>query len=307
MPVQSPPDRGDRPPATRSIAVHGPSKRPGVEPSKAKAKPETKATKTTKPKLSARAAKVAPKRKTGQWKHLPSAADLRDRKTGMLYHQAALAFHQKGYAATSLSDIAERLGISKAALYHYVGNKQELLMACHIVASDAADDTLAQVPEAATSGMTGLQRLRMGLRCYLESILSESSASVVALEEAALTPENFRIVAARRDRFQNCFTGYILAGIEDGSIVRCDPKLATFGVLGGVNWVEKWYRAGGPWTPNQIATAMSEMMVRTLAARPRPLRDRVVDYPDMSALDEMRLKACNAPARARKPATRVRG
>lgn len=234
------------------------------------------------------AASAPPARKRGQWKELPSADDLRDRKTNALFRQAALAFHRQGYAATSLADIAERLGVSKAALYHYIGNKQELLLQCHLAASDAADAALALVP---ARGLNGLEKLRMGLRCYLDSILSDESASVVALEESALTPENFRRVTVRRDRFQKRFEDFVHEGMADGSILPCDAKLATFGVLGGVNWVEKWYRPGGRWKPTQIAAAMADMMVRSLAARPRALAKGVPEYPDLSAEAEFGLSA----------------
>ncbi len=241
----------------------------------------------------------APKRARGQWRQLPSTADLRDRKIEALYHQAALAFHENGYAGTSLADIAGRLGISKATLYHYVGNKQELLLGCHLVGSDAADAALAQVPK---TGLTGLQKLRLALRCHLEYIIGKDSASMVVLETSALTPENFKIVSARRDRFQRGFTRLIQEGIKDGSVVRCDPKLATFAVLGGANWVEKWYRPGGPWTSNQIAASMADMMLRALAAKPMALPERVADYPDVSVQEDLRRHAARPAAAARRRA-----
>ena len=254
------------------------------------------ASRSTPRRNAAAEAQPAPKRARGQWRQLPSASDLRGQKTDALYPQAALAFHEKGYAGTSLADIAERLGVSKATLYHYVGNKQELLLGCHLAGSDAADAVLAQVPR---TGLTGLQKLRLALRCHLEYILSESSASVVVLEMSALTPENFKVVAARRDRFQSGFTRLIAEGIKDGSIVRCDPKLATFAVLGGANWVEKWHRPGGPWTRNQIAAAMADMMVRSVAAEPMAVPERVADYPDVSVQEELRRHAAG-PAAARR-------
>lgn len=238
------------------------------------------------------------KRSRGQWRQLPTASDLRDRKTEALYHQAALAFHEKGYAGTSLAGIAERLGVSKATLYHYVGNKQELLLGCHLAGSDAADRVLAQVPKA---GLNGLQKLRLALRCHLEYILSENSASMVVLETSALSPRNFKIVSERRDRFQSGFIRLIAEGIKDGSIVRCDPKLAAFAVLGGANWVEKWYRSRGPWTRNQIAAAITDMMLRAVAAEPWPVPERITDYPDDSVQEKLRRHATDStPARRRR-------
>lgn len=244
-------------------------------------------------------------RRRGQWTRLvPSASELRDRKTEALYRAAAISFHRNGYAGTSLADIAERLGVSKAALYHYIGNKQELLLGCHLAASDAADRAVARVPK---TGLNGRDKVRLALRYYLESILAEDSASVVVLEESALTPENFRIVVARRDVFQAAFTRFIREGIRDGSIVRCDPQLATFAVLGGVNWVEKWYRPGGAWSRLQIAHAMADMMVRAISSEPcATFPERVSEYPEIAAADEV-AGMCDAPGSAPRPATRPAG
>lgn len=218
-------------------------------------------------------------RKSVPWKQLvPSRTELRGLKMEALFHEAALAFHRSGYAGTSLTDIAAALGISKAALYHYIDNKQALLVGCHMAASDVADAVIAQVPK---SGLNGVQKLHMALRLHVESILGEDSPSVLALEESALTPENFRAVVRRRDRFQSAFVGFIREGIDDGSIIDCDPKLAAFALLGGVNWVEKWYRPGGPWSAAQIAPGIADILVRGVAADPtfKP-RACVADYPD---------------------------
>lgn len=252
---------------------------------------------------------VGQPRPRGQWTRLvPSASELRDRKTEALYREAAISFHRNGYAGTSLADIAERLGVSKAALYHYIGNKQELLLGCHLAASDAADRAIEQVPK---DGLNGREKVRLALRLYLESILAEDSASVVVLEESALTPENFRIVVARRDAFQSAFTRFIREGIRDGSIVRCDPRLATFAVLGGVNWVEKWYRPGGAWSRLQIAQAMADMMVRAISTQPcGSFPERVSDYPEVRAADEAgrgRRAIGLAPRPTTKPAPRPAG
>ncbi len=232
-----------------------------------------------RPAATRRAGDEAADQKSVAWNTLvPSREALRGLKIEALFREAAVSFHRNGYTGTSLSDIAAKLGVSKAGLYYYIDTKQALLLGCHMAASDAADAVLAQVPKA---GLNGLEKLHMALRLHLESIMSETSSSVLALEESALTPENFRAVAQRRDHFQAGFVNFIREGVADGSIVDCDPKLAAFTVLGGVNWAEKWYRPGGLWSAQQIARAMADMLVRSVAAvATPPLLARVTDYPD---------------------------
>ena len=247
-------------------------------PPKSRASPATARAATPAAAAVKRARGRTPQAAPTPWhSEVPSRTELRDRKSDALYRQAAIAFHEKGYAGTSLADIAARLGVSKGALYYYIDNKQQLLLACHLAASDAADAVIDLVPR---SGISGADKLRIALRIHVESILGENSASMLALEESALTPENFRVVVARRDRFQGAFTRFVREGIADGSVVRCDPKLATFALLGGVNWVEKWYRPGGPWSATQIAQAMADMLVRGITADPAAgLAAQVSDYP----------------------------
>ena len=65
------------------------------------------------------------------WKNtVPGKDELYEAKREALLREAASAFNRQGFHATSLEDIAQRLGVTKAALYHYFPNKQTLLMAC---------------------------------------------------------------------------------------------------------------------------------------------------------------------------------
>lgn len=253
------------------------------------------------PKVAAaKTAGVATDRKAAPWKKLvPSRTQLRDLKLEALYHEASLAFHSRGYAGTSLAEIAAALGISKAALYYYVDSKQQLLLDCHMAASDAADAVIAQVPK---TGLNGLEKLHLALRLHVESILSESSTSVLALEESALTPENFRAVVQRRDRFQSAVLGFIIEGIGDGSVIDCDPKIAAFALLGGANWVEKWYRPGGPWSAAQTARGIADILVRGVAADTaiQP-RHRVTDYTDDALPAQSPPRVLAAAKKSRRP------
>jgi len=196
---------------------------------------------------------------------VPTGRELRSIREGALYHAAAVAFLKNGYHGTTLDDIAAALGVKKATLYHYVRNKQELLFRCHMAASDVTDEITRQIP---TNGLTGLEKLQRALHGYLEALLGEESSNLIMIEESALTPENYVQVIARRDQFQAVLLGFVKEGLADGSISTGDPKLALFAILGGINWTQKWYRAGGPWGPGKIAEGIVRQMVRSIAADP---------------------------------------
>ena len=188
-----------------------------------------------------------------------------DRKREVLLREAAASFNRRGYHGTSLTEIAKKLGVTKAALYTYVPSKEELLYYCHDSAMDSAIESLHK---AQASAGTGLQRLKLTLRRYLEMMLGQEGGYVVLLEENAMKPAHVRAIVKRRDQFEQGLREFVNEGINDGSVVRCNPKLAVFMMMGALNWSRKWYRANGSWSGAQIAHALTEMLERSLSTTP---------------------------------------
>ena len=188
-----------------------------------------------------------------------------DRKREVLLREAAASFNRRGYHGTSLTEIAKKLGVTKAALYTYVPSKEELLYYCHDAAMDSAMESLHK---AQASGGSGLERLTRTLRRYLETMLTQEGGYVVLLEENAMKPAHVRAIVKRRDQFELGLRQFVAEGIEDGSIVPCNPKLAVFMMMGALNWGRKWYRPNGSWSGDQIAFALTQMLERTLSSTP---------------------------------------
>jgi TetR/AcrR family transcriptional regulator len=130
---------------------------------------------------------------------------------------------------------------------------------------DAALESLRQAREA---GGTSLDQFCTTLRNYLVKIMSNEACYVVLLEEHALKPDEVAQIVARRDRFESELRGLVAAGIVDGSVTPCNPKLAVFAALGAINWVQKWYVPGGTWTGDQVARGLLQLIERMLSAKP---------------------------------------
>jgi TetR/AcrR family transcriptional regulator len=174
-------------------------------------------------------------------------------------------FNRRGSHGTTLEDVAERLGVTKTALYRYVANKNDLLCACHEEAMEIAFEHLA---EGERVGRTGLEKIQIAMSGYLRSMISELGVPVLLLEENALEKQSSLRVVALRDKFEKRLRDLVKQGVADGSIVPTDPKLAVFMLLGAVHWVTKWYSSSGPWTADEAATALIELATRSLAAKP---------------------------------------
>jgi len=228
------------------------------------------------------------------WKNVvPAASAQFDRKREVLLREAAASFNRRGYHGTSLAEIAKKLGVTKAALYTYVPSKEELLYYCHDSAMDTAFESLRQ---AQAEGGTGLQKLTSTLRGYLKLMLGDEGGYVVLLEENAMKPLHVRAIIKRRDQFEEGLRELVVEGIADGSIVPCNPKLAVFMALGALNWGRKWYRPNGPWTGEQIAFSLTQMLERSLSSKPVA---RLIEDPALAEIYESADPLPTAKARRR--------
>ena len=187
----------------------------------------------------------------------PTKEDVHGIKRQEVLREAAASFNFKGYHATSLTEIATSLGVTKAALYHYFPNKNSLLAACFERAMDVA---FASLERGRRQGKNGRERLVLTITGYVSQLIDELNCCVVLMEEQALLPEDRAKLVRQRDRFERALRALVKEGIEDGSVVPCDPKLAIFVILGAMNWVAKWFKPSGAWKPQQIhARARSDL------------------------------------------------
>jgi TetR/AcrR family transcriptional regulator len=196
---------------------------------------------------------------------LPSRSEQREMKREALLRAAVSAFNRRGFAQTSLDDIAQNLGVTKAALYYYFPTKSALVAACFDRAMKVANDSLAT---AKRDGRDGREKVILMLRRYLKTMIGELNESLLLTEEHALTPSDRAKLIEQRDAFERELRAVVKEGIRDGSIVPCDPKLAVFVVLGAIHWVPKWFSLKGPWTDAQVAVAISAILDRMLSTSP---------------------------------------
>ena len=235
--------------------------------------------------------KAVPKAGTS-WKHsVPSGSEIRDTKRRTLLREAAHAFNSQGFHATSLDDLAQRLGVTKAALYHYFPSKKALLKACF---DEVMEVGFANLVRATLEGSNGREKLRLALAGYLKDIIDELSVAVVIIEHNTLSAEDREAVIAERDRYERALRRLVREGIKDGSIVPCDPKLVVFTMLGAVNWVPRWYRNDGSWSTEQLADAMSAILDRAVSAQPSSGLARSLTGTNSAALSAVKRRTVKA-------------
>jgi AcrR family transcriptional regulator len=186
---------------------------------------------------------------------------------------AAQLFLEKSYSRTSLNDVAERLHITKPALYHYFHNKEEILLECYRLGTGLIGDILNEI---AAQGGTGLQKVEAFIYSYSNVMTINFGRCVMRLDDGDLSNEALAEVRSYKRKIDRRLRSFIQEGIEDGSIAPCDVKIATFAIAGAVNWICKWYEPSGALSPEEIATQFARTLTQGLAARRRPNGPRLV-------------------------------
>lgn len=156
-------------------------------------------------------------------------------KTEAVLSEAAFLFNQKGYHATSLDEVAERLGFTKTAIYYYVKNKNDLLYQTYTRSLDEIDQATI---DAESNGKNGLDKLCQ----YVMSkafVHKEASATLNEID-AIDNPQRCKELKERLRGANKRIADWIEQGIDDGSIAPCDPDLAGRFVMGAFNWLPRW-------------------------------------------------------------------
>jgi AcrR family transcriptional regulator len=173
---------------------------------------------------------------------------------------AASAFRRRGYHNTSMRDIGETLGLTKAALYYYVKNKEEILFESHLMAYDAMDDILTRPQGRDENGMDYLSAI---FRDFV-TLLTQSGVSILS-DVDSLSGERQEEILARRHKIEDGVMTIITAGQADGSIRAGDARLHLFFFMGALNWLNVWYVSSGRIKGEDIADHFTQQLKHGIA------------------------------------------
>jgi len=163
---------------------------------------------------------------------------------------AAQCFNHKGYSGTSLKDVADILGLTDAALYYYVRNKEELVYLCYVRAADVGREAMER---AVAEGETGLEQVRLYLRYHIEIIVGDRGPIAILSEIPSLKADHRdEILKVSRSHSTN-FEAMLEQGIADGSIANCDVRMTGNAIMGSINWIPKWYHGDATMAAKIIA------------------------------------------------------
>jgi AcrR family transcriptional regulator len=174
-------------------------------------------------------------------------------------------FRERGYAGTSVRDIAQALNLQGGSLYAHVASKEDVLWA---IVTRAADHYQSLVGPIAVSVAPPQERLRDMIRAHVAVVTSSQRDAAVFLHEwRLLSPDRRTELGARRDAYEGLFRKVIAEGSAVGIFRTVDPKLTAMAILSALNGIATWYRPDGALSAEQVADQHAELFLHALEAR----------------------------------------
>jgi len=162
-------------------------------------------------------------------------------KKELILRRAAAMFREKGFAATSMRDLAEMVGIEAASLYNHIRSKNEILEA---ICFDVANIYNMNIENVEASEQTSIQKIESLLRFHIRQMIDNYEEVYVCdrewkhLEEPYLS--NFRL---QRRSYRKKFAALIEQGIVKNEIKKIDAPTAILIMLHAISGIESWHRS----------------------------------------------------------------
>jgi TetR/AcrR family transcriptional regulator, cholesterol catabolism regulator len=189
---------------------------------------------------------------------------------------AARVFQTKGYHAATVQDIADAVGILKGSLYHHVKSKEDLL---YLIVKEPIARIYEQLTEIADDDSPAGEKLRRAIHAHLEALDQHYPHLFVYLHEREDMKRRFREqFKLSPKQYERCWQQILREGVKSGEFrPDLDVQVVSYGLLGMLNWLYKWYDPRGRLGAREVADQFSTLALAGLTAAPpngRPSRKR---------------------------------
>ncbi len=180
-------------------------------------------------------------------------------KKELILLKAAAMFREKGFAATSMRDLAETVGIEAASLYNHIRSKNEMLEAICFDVANRFNSNLDNLEAASEKSITKVETL---LRFHIQQMIGNYEEVYVSdrewrhLDEPYLS--NFQ---NQRRIYRKRFAAIIEDGINKKEIKKIDAPTAVLILLHAVSGIESWHRSKARITAGELEDNMIMIMI----------------------------------------------
>lgn len=183
------------------------------------------------------------------------------RKEQVILHATEM-FRVKGYAATSMRDLATSLGIEAASLYSHIKSKEEILQK---ICFEMASEFIQGLDEVDQLDISASEKLRRGIISHTRVIAKDLAASAVFLNEYRYLSEPYlHEFLLLRINYINRFKRFIEQGMKDGEFGDIDKKMAVMTIFSSLNWMPNWYNPTSQLDQERVSNQLADLLINGL-------------------------------------------
>jgi len=184
------------------------------------------------------------------------------RRTEQIVTTSAQLIQEKGFDGTTLQEVAAELDVTKAALYYYVKDKEDLLFRIHLHTLELA---LASVEAIVQSEQPPAAKVRALIDNQVRLITSRPELFTVYFNEKAHLSAEHGEAATRLERqIVQRMAMVLREGMATGAFQDVDPTVAALAALGASSWVYRWYRPGGRLSVDEVSNILQRVILSGL-------------------------------------------
>ncbi len=185
-----------------------------------------------------------------------------------IYAVAARLFRERGYHATSMSEIARAVGLQKASLYHYVSGKEDFLFRTSQQGILALNQAVDEIVHAA---LPPDEKLKRAIAAHIQILCQNMDWLAVFLRDRRSLPAKQQDeILAEGKRYEKMIQQILQEGVDAGLFRPVDVVMTSYALLGATNWLHQWFRTDGRLSPEEIAEIFIDLFFEGLLADDRP-------------------------------------
>lgn len=183
-------------------------------------------------------------------------------KKQIIFEAAAFLFREKGYSATSMRDLADKVNLKASSLYNHISSKEEILREICFANAQRFEEGMQEVEQMQGSAS---EKVRALLRLHIQ-IATEDVTSVTAFNDEwrHLNEPHLSEFKSMRRSYESRFQAIIEAGINNREFKSLDSFTALYTIFSSVRWLYDWYKPERKVTPEDLYEQISTLLMSGL-------------------------------------------
>lgn len=187
---------------------------------------------------------------------------LKINKRELILDEAAKLFKERGFGATGMRDIAEKVGMEAASMYNHIRSKDEILEIICFKISEIYTTELSAIVHQDLSFQDKMKRI---IRVHLDLMIHDAAAVSVANNDwKYLRDDKKQDYKNARKAYEKSFATVLEEGMKAGEFRTINVSVALFTILSSLRWIELWYKPTRNISPQELEEELANLLLNGL-------------------------------------------